>query len=102
MKDGGWCYWYPVTKCNATCSSGKQWFQRDCACPVPANGGKPCLGSAEQLMDCNDYDCITPTRGMSGTSKSLDLPQYQIEVIASLILYLKQIHKHDKRSILFH
>ncbi|XP_065059399.1 enteropeptidase-like isoform X4 [Rhopilema esculentum] len=67
MVNGGWCYWYPVTKCNATCSSGKQRFQRDCACPVPANGGKPCLGSAEQLIDCIDYDCITPTRGMSGT-----------------------------------
>ena len=55
--DGGWSTWSQWAACSATCGSGFQRRTRNCSSPAPANGGKPCVGNAEDLRVCTLRPC---------------------------------------------
>ncbi|KAL3859113.1 hypothetical protein ACJMK2_009345 [Sinanodonta woodiana] len=57
--DGQWGNWGSYSPCTRSCGSGTQFRQRACDNPPPANGGKPCNGSAREDHQCNTQPCPT-------------------------------------------
>ncbi|KAH0627733.1 hypothetical protein JD844_003874 [Phrynosoma platyrhinos] len=56
--DGSWSSWGPWSPCTQSCGAGSQFRFRVCNNPPPQNGGRGCLGSAEQRRPCQDQkDC---------------------------------------------
>lgn len=55
---GGWSPWGPWAPCTQTCGEGVRLRFRQCDNPAPQNGGRGCLGSAEQQRPCpSQQDC---------------------------------------------
>ncbi|XP_045886115.1 A disintegrin and metalloproteinase with thrombospondin motifs 2-like [Micropterus dolomieu] len=56
-QDGNWGLWSEFGQCSHTCGGGVQFRTRDCDNPRPANGGRPCVGTAYQFQMCNTNEC---------------------------------------------
>uniref|UniRef100_A0A6Q2X707 ADAM metallopeptidase with thrombospondin type 1 motif 2 n=1 Tax=Esox lucius TaxID=8010 RepID=A0A6Q2X707_ESOLU len=56
-QDGGWGVWSQFGSCTRTCGGGVQFRTRECDNPMPANGGRTCLGSNYQFQLCNSQEC---------------------------------------------
>ncbi|XP_056407686.1 SCO-spondin-like [Hyla sarda] len=79
--DGGFTQWTPWSPCSVTCGGlGNMTRSRDCADPVPANGGRDCEGPRVDIKYCQTVECgdvIEPTMETSieptasGTGKEL-------------------------------
>ena len=57
--DGNWTLWSPWSSCSASCGTGTQMRERDCAEPLPAFGGLPCDGNDLEIRECVN-DCPIP------------------------------------------
>ncbi|XP_060585916.1 A disintegrin and metalloproteinase with thrombospondin motifs adt-1-like isoform X4 [Ruditapes philippinarum] len=55
--DGQWAYWSTWTSCDVTCGTGRQLRTRRCTNPIPANGGKDCIGEMLQMSQCLNVNC---------------------------------------------
>lgn len=55
--DGGWGPYSDWSQCSATCGEGSQVRSRNCNNPEPQNGGKSCIGDAEDVRTCNVEEC---------------------------------------------
>ncbi|XP_074610402.1 A disintegrin and metalloproteinase with thrombospondin motifs 20-like isoform X2 [Acropora palmata] len=55
--DGHWGYWGPYMGCSRKCGGGISLSFRKCNNPMPANGGKYCVGSRKRFRSCNTHDC---------------------------------------------
>uniref|UniRef100_H9GNM8 SCO-spondin n=1 Tax=Anolis carolinensis TaxID=28377 RepID=H9GNM8_ANOCA len=56
--DGGFSPWSPWGPCSLTCGGlGNMTRHRDCSQPIPANGGKDCLGPRTDIKYCQALDC---------------------------------------------
>uniref|UniRef100_A0A3Q3XGH4 Peptidase M12B domain-containing protein n=1 Tax=Mola mola TaxID=94237 RepID=A0A3Q3XGH4_MOLML len=49
--------WGPWQQCSRTCGGGVEFSYRECANPVPQNGGKYCEGQRVQYQSCNTQPC---------------------------------------------
>ncbi|XP_020300352.1 A disintegrin and metalloproteinase with thrombospondin motifs 7-like isoform X2 [Pseudomyrmex gracilis] len=58
---GGWGDWGPLGPCTRTCGGGLKYSERECDRPVPANGGRYCIGERKKLFTCNTTPC-DPTK----------------------------------------
>ncbi|XP_060929152.1 A disintegrin and metalloproteinase with thrombospondin motifs 8-like [Limanda limanda] len=58
VVDGGWSLWGPWQQCSRTCGGGVEFSYRECADPVPQNGGKYCEGQRVQYQSCNTQPCV--------------------------------------------
>ncbi|GAB1865491.1 A disintegrin and metalloproteinase with thrombospondin motifs 7 [Camponotus japonicus] len=58
---GGWGDWGPMGPCSRTCGGGLKYSERECDRPVPANGGRYCIGERKRLFTCNTTPC-DPTK----------------------------------------
>ena len=56
-SDGIWGLWGPWSSCSVTCGSGTQSRSRACDSPAQAFGGADCVGSATDLLSCNQVPC---------------------------------------------
>ncbi|KFR01941.1 A disintegrin and metalloproteinase with thrombospondin motifs 15, partial [Nipponia nippon] len=63
--DGGWAKWAPYGQCSRTCGGGVQLAKRECADPVPANGGSYCEGVRVKYRSCNLDPCPATVPGKS-------------------------------------
>lgn len=63
--NGGWSDWSHPTPCSVACGVGIQSRHRECSNPVPQYGGLGCIGSPEQIRDC-DTMIPCPIDGMWG------------------------------------
>ncbi|KAH8388555.1 hypothetical protein KR093_009637, partial [Drosophila rubida] len=54
---GGWGAWSTFTPCSLICGGGVQESRRECNNPLPANGGKYCVGSRKKYRSCNTHSC---------------------------------------------
>ena len=54
--NGGWSDWRPG-KCSVTCGSGLVRSTRECNNPIPANGGRYCVGPHQDVKRCNKGCC---------------------------------------------
>ncbi|XP_022780211.1 coadhesin-like isoform X3 [Stylophora pistillata] len=50
--NGNWSPWSSWGPCSKTCDGGFQKRMRECSDPVPANGGKACMGEAIETKKC--------------------------------------------------
>jgi len=57
IVDGQWSDWMPWGDCSVTCGGGSQSRSRTCTNPVPANGGKDCVGDSVDTRDCSTGNC---------------------------------------------
>ncbi|XP_061433351.1 A disintegrin and metalloproteinase with thrombospondin motifs 6-like [Lethenteron reissneri] len=55
--DGAWGLWSPWGDCSRSCGGGVSSSFRHCDNPVPAHGGKYCLGERKRYRSCNVEDC---------------------------------------------
>ena len=55
--DGGWSPWTVSTACSVTCGTGQELQTRTCTNPVPAIGGRTCVGDASRLVACTRSPC---------------------------------------------
>ncbi|KAF0293558.1 A disintegrin and metalloproteinase with thrombospondin motifs 7 [Amphibalanus amphitrite] len=55
--DGGWGGWGEWSACSRTCGTGLQSSTRHCDRPVPANGGKYCVGERRRYRTCATEPC---------------------------------------------
>ncbi|KAG4076388.1 hypothetical protein HA402_005831 [Bradysia odoriphaga] len=55
--DGGWGPFTHFDTCSRTCGGGIQSATRECNSPVPANGGKYCIGNRIKYKSCNTQEC---------------------------------------------
>ncbi|XP_013879264.1 SCO-spondin isoform X2 [Austrofundulus limnaeus] len=55
--DGGWSQWGTWSECSLPCVGGVTFRRRLCNNPAPQNGGRGCLGVAEQQKECNKQMC---------------------------------------------
>ena len=55
--DGNWGAFGVWSTCSATCGGGSQSRSRSCDDPSPANGGRPCSGSAVEQRGCGQQSC---------------------------------------------
>ncbi|XP_071503688.1 A disintegrin and metalloproteinase with thrombospondin motifs 3-like [Diadema antillarum] len=54
---GGWSEWTPWGECSFSCGLGVQLRTRRCNNPKPQNGGRDCVGDAEEIRLCNTEVC---------------------------------------------
>lgn len=54
---GGWGDWGPWSECSRTCGAGVSIIERHCDHPVPAFGGKFCVGERRRYRICNTEPC---------------------------------------------
>ncbi|KAL3870899.1 hypothetical protein ACJMK2_038930 [Sinanodonta woodiana] len=57
IVDGGWSEWTEWSDCTVTCDNGTTTRIRDCSNPVPAHGGKDCVGNSKETFHCSPYKC---------------------------------------------
>merc|ERR1711936_455228 len=62
MGDGLWGPWNWWSQCSRTCGGGNKTRIRDCDSPIPAHGGKECVGNATLTKECKKETC--PVNGM--------------------------------------
>ena len=55
--NGGWSSFGPWSTCSASCGEGTTSRLRHCSNPSPQNGGKNCVGSAEEKTNCTERPC---------------------------------------------
>ncbi|XP_046835691.1 A disintegrin and metalloproteinase with thrombospondin motifs 12-like isoform X1 [Vespa crabro] len=55
--NGGWGAWGPMSSCSRTCGGGVKYSERECDKPVPANGGRYCIGERKKFSTCNTTPC---------------------------------------------
>ncbi|KAF7382624.1 hypothetical protein HZH68_015543 [Vespula germanica] len=55
--NGGWGAWGPMGSCSRTCGGGVKFSERECDKPVPANGGRYCIGERKKFSICNTTPC---------------------------------------------
>lgn len=48
---------YSFDLCSRTCGGGIQSATRECNSPIPANGGKYCIGNRIKYKSCNTQEC---------------------------------------------
>ncbi|XP_021933903.1 A disintegrin and metalloproteinase with thrombospondin motifs 7-like isoform X2 [Zootermopsis nevadensis] len=54
---GGWSDWGSWSECSRTCGAGVSITERQCDHPVPAFGGKFCVGERRRYRVCNTEPC---------------------------------------------
>nr|CAD7569776.1 unnamed protein product [Timema californicum] len=54
---GGWSNWGPWTECSRSCGAGVSVAERHCDHPVPAFGGRFCVGERRRYKVCNTEKC---------------------------------------------
>ncbi|KAJ6633267.1 A disintegrin and metalloproteinase with thrombospondin motifs 9 [Pseudolycoriella hygida] len=64
--DGGWGPFTPYDSCSRTCGGGVQSATRECNSPVPANGGKYCIGNRIKYKSCNTQECPSDAADFRG------------------------------------
>ena len=72
--DGGWSTFGAYRPCTKTCGGGTHTRTRTCTHPRPANGGKPCNGSATQTSPCNTRPCPTTPTTTTTTTTTTPMP----------------------------
>ena len=55
--NGGWSDWQQWSDCSASCGNGTRIRRRFCNNPIPANGGRECLGPESEVEMCNERPC---------------------------------------------
>ncbi|KAI4479568.1 hypothetical protein M0804_010965 [Polistes exclamans] len=55
--NGGWGEWGSTSSCSRTCGGGIKFSERECNKPVPANGGRYCVGERKRFSTCNTTPC---------------------------------------------
>ena len=55
--DGGWSEFSSFDECSATCGGGEQTQSRTCTNPEPQFDGADCVGSPENIQECNEQAC---------------------------------------------
>ena len=55
--NGNWAVWSSWGICSASCGGGMRSRVRICSDPAPQNGGRLCVGSNEQIDNCNTDHC---------------------------------------------
>lgn len=55
--DGNWTDWFPWGSCDVSCGLGIETRVRWCSNPLPARGGKDCVGPGFEERPCNDFPC---------------------------------------------
>ncbi|KAM5295481.1 hemicentin-1 isoform 3-T3 [Glossophaga mutica] len=58
--DGGWSEWSPWEECTRSCGHGNRTRTRTCNNPSAQHGGRPCEGSAVEMIMCNIRPCPVP------------------------------------------
>ena len=62
---GGWAMDIAWSECSEPCgSTGTSEAVRNCDNPPQANGGYPCIGSAQLTKKCNDFPCPSEWLGL--------------------------------------
>ncbi|KAL4631333.1 A disintegrin and metalloproteinase with thrombospondin motifs 2-like [Arapaima gigas] len=56
-QDGNWGMWSKFGSCSRTCGRGVRFKTRECDNPIPANGGRTCLGPKYEFQLCNTEEC---------------------------------------------
>jgi len=59
---GGYSSWSDWSECSVTCEEGLRSRSRSCDSPVPANGGRPCIGMNSETKICDMHHC--PGKGL--------------------------------------
>ncbi|KAK3087562.1 hypothetical protein FSP39_007553 [Pinctada imbricata] len=57
VGDGNWGEWGEWSSCPLSCDSQNISRTRSCDSPSPLNGGKECLGSGKETIDCLIHGC---------------------------------------------
>ncbi|GBO06763.1 A disintegrin and metalloproteinase with thrombospondin motifs 12 [Araneus ventricosus] len=55
--DGEWGQWEAWSPCSRTCGAGVSLSQRHCDNPMPAGGGRYCIGERKRYKMCNTQPC---------------------------------------------
>lgn len=55
-RNGHWGAWQPASWELTSCSGGYKTRHRNCDNPSPAHGGRDCVGSSKDSMDCNECE----------------------------------------------
>ncbi|XP_029187797.2 A disintegrin and metalloproteinase with thrombospondin motifs adt-1-like isoform X2 [Acropora millepora] len=55
--NGNWSEWGEYSLCSVSCGGGVQARYRECDNPLPAYGGKDCVGESEEIRPCNQFPC---------------------------------------------
>lgn len=59
--NGGWSKWNQPSSCSRTCGGGVTTSTRECNNPIPANGGRYCLGERKKVQTCNmQFSALSP------------------------------------------
>ena len=75
--DGHWTKWGFYSPCTKSCGGGRQYRERTCTDPAPANGGKNCIGRSRENRDCNTHACPTtppPTTTTTPATTTTPIP----------------------------
>ena len=57
--NGGFSNWSAYGQCNVPCGKGMQMRHRSCNKPLPAYGGRNCLGRSTEMRPCNMPACLS-------------------------------------------
>ena len=57
LVDGSFGEWSDFSECSEKCGPGVQSRRRECNNPLPAFGGKVCIGEATQQRECKLREC---------------------------------------------
>ena len=55
--DGGFSEWSRYGECSEECGGGKKESTRTCTNPIPAHGGRGCVGELIRTEECNTHEC---------------------------------------------
>jgi len=55
--NGDWSTWSQWGSCSVTCSNGTRTRERKCDRPVPAYGGRACVGERYESATCFEVEC---------------------------------------------
>ena len=64
--DGKWSAWGRWSTCSSSCGEGVQYRRRFCDNPTPLNGGRDCIGYAEETQNCLSEALCVVDGGWSG------------------------------------
>lgn len=74
--DGEWGPWTPWSKCSRSCGAGVMVSERHCENPMPATGGRYCIGVRKRYRICNTEPCseLAPSFRAEQCSNFDDVP----------------------------